>query len=71
MRIYRIRKLPSRLVLAVLVIIIVSLIPKLRSGVKGFVFDVLAKPLKAASGTREHLAKAKDLSDKNLLLKQR
>jgi rod shape-determining protein MreC len=70
-RIYRIRKLPSRLVLTLLVIIIVSLVPRLRSGVKNFAFDILAKPLKAVAGAREYLAKVKNLSDENLLLKQR
>lgn len=71
MRIYRVRKFPSKLFLIILAIIIISVIPGARRGLKNFAFGLLAKPFRVVTGAKEYFARAKKLSDENLLLKQR
>ncbi|UCD55036.1 MAG: rod shape-determining protein MreC [Candidatus Omnitrophota bacterium] len=71
MRIYRTRKFPTKLFLLILIITIILLNPKLITGFKNFTFGILIKPLKAISGVKIYFKRIKNLSEENLLLKQR
>lgn len=71
MRIYRIRKFPTKLFLLILIITVIALNPKIISGFKNFTFGILTKPIKALSGVKIYFKRIKNLSEENLLLKQR
>ena len=71
MRIYRIRKFPAKLSIFILVILVITFNSKIRSGVKNITLEILVKPFKAVSGVKTYLTRAKNLSEENLLLKQR
>jgi len=71
LRIYRIRKFPTRLILIILTISIIVFNSGARSGLKGFLFGVLSKPFMALSRVKGYFARSRELTDENLLLKQR
>ena len=71
LRIYRIRKFPTKLVLLILIITVIALNPRIISGLKGFAFGILTRPLKTLSGVKTYFKRVKNLSNENLLLKQR
>jgi len=71
LRIYRIRKFPTKLFLLILIITVIAFNPKIISGFKNFTFGILTKPIKALSGVKIYFKRIKNLSEENLLLKQR
>lgn len=71
MRIYRIRKFPTKLFFLILIIVIIGLNPKTLSGFRNFFFAILSKPFKVLSDVKTYFIRAKYLSEENLLLKQR
>jgi len=71
MRIYRIRKLPARLILLILIVIVILFNSRMGSRLKNFTFEILTRPFKAFSGGKTYFARVTGLSDENLRLKQR
>ena len=71
MRLYRIRKFPTKLFIVFLVVLAAFLSLKFLPGVKDFSLEILAKPLKFISSLRAHFSRASDLKEENFLLKQR
>ena len=67
----RVRKFPTKLFLLILIIIVTFLNPKIRAGLKNFTFGVLTKPVKVLSGVKTYFKRIKNLSNENLLLKER
>ena len=70
MRIYRIRKVPLRLILLALIIFILirpNIFPKFKS----FSFNLLSRPFSLISGFKEYFTNAKLSAEENFLLKHR
>ena len=57
-------------ILLVTVIVLASS-QRIRLAVKNFAFEILVKPFRVASGAKAYLAGVKNISEENLLLKQR
>jgi rod shape-determining protein MreC len=70
LRIYRIRKFPTKLFVLLLIAAVISINPKIKTGLKNFAFRVLTKPINMLSGVRTYFKGVKKLSNENLLLKQ-
>jgi len=71
LRIYRIRKFPSKLFVVLLIVSVIFFTPKLRSGFANLAFNIFSKPFNAVSGVRHYFLRAQQLSDENIQLKQR
>ena len=71
MRIYRIRKFPTKLVILVLVVSIVTLNPTIRIAVKNFTFEILIKPFKFFSKIKTYFVSKKNLLNESIYLKER
>ena len=71
MRIYRIRKFPARLAILVLVITTVIFSPRILRFVRGAGLEIVARPFKFFGEMKSSLVCSGDLSEENLLLKQR
>lgn len=71
MRTYRIRRFPSKLFILIIAVIILASSHKTRLAVKNFAFGILVKPFRVASGAKAYLTGVKNISEENLLLKQR
>lgn len=71
MRIYRIRRPPTKLLLIILAVVIIGFVPPLRLSLKNLTRKILISPLKAITGIKEYFAGPKNLSEENLRLKQR
>jgi len=71
LRIYRIRKFPTKLVILILVITLIVVSPKVRIGLKNFSMGILTKPLRILSKIGTYFSNKKNLADENLSLKQR
>lgn len=54
-----------------MVVAVVAVNPKIYRNVKSFAFEILIKPVKILSAAKGYFKRIKDLSDENLLLKQR
>jgi rod shape-determining protein MreC len=70
LRIYRIRKFPTRLVIAAIFLAIIILEPKLILRSRDLLFSALSRPLSVFSGVKRHVNSLKYLKDDNLRLKQ-
>ena len=71
MRIYRIRKFPTKLVVLVLIVALIVISPKIRVGLKDFSIAILTKPLRILSKVGTYFSNKKNLANENLSLKQR
>lgn len=71
MRIYRIRKFPSKLFILLIIIGVIAFSHEVRAGLKNFAFQILDKPIEAISGITGYFGRIKNLSDENILLKER
>lgn len=71
MRIHRIRKFPTKLILVTLIIFVLLFNVNARSGLKKITSNILSKPFKAISSVKQYFVNRKNLSEENLSLKQR
>jgi len=71
LRFYRIRKFPSKPILAIFITAVIILSIKLLPGFRNAAFETLAKPLKIFSGAKTYFMRVEKLRVENILLKQR
>ena len=71
MRIHRIRKFPTKLILITLIILLLLFNTSARSGLKKFTINILSKPFEVISSVKQYFVNRKNISEENLSLKQR
>jgi len=71
LRISRIRKIPAKIIVPLIIISLILTSANMRQGLKNFASGILTLPFKALSGAKRYFISQKNFSRENLVLKKR